>query len=327
MKRCFFLVLGFAFLLQSCATLEKPSIVRLPEQTPTISKTLLESSPARFLKRKVAVARFTNETKYGQSFFYDEDKNPIGKQAMDILSAKLAATGKFLLLERADIEQINRELKIGDLANLNISADYLIMGSISEFGRQTVSDVGIFSRVKKQIAHAKVNVRLADVCTGEIIYSEEGEGDAFAEAGTVMGVGARADYDSSLNDRAITAAISKLVSNLIENLLDKPWRSYLLAYENDNWIISGGAFQGIKIGDVFGVYQRGKKVKNPQTNMFIDLPGQLIAKIKVCSLAGNDPNGEISICSVVNGQIPIDGFAETYIEELKEENARSGGLQ
>jgi curli biogenesis system outer membrane secretion channel CsgG len=301
-------------LLLSCATVQK-SEVEVIEKKPQISKVLTDEAQTRFLKRKVAIARFSNETKYGQSFFVDENKDVIGKQAMDILSAKLASTEKFILLERADIDKINKELKMGDLSNLNISADYLIVGSVSEFGRKEVSDVGIFSRVKKQQAYAKVNVRLIDVYTGQIIYSAEGDGEAFSEAGTVMGVGARAAYDSSLNDKAISAAISKLVNNIIESLLDKPWRSYILSYEGGNYIISGGKTQGIRKDDIFGVYRKGKNVKNPQTGMFIELPGQLIGKIKVHTLLGSDPINEISLCSVLNGSIPFDNFSELYIQE------------
>lgn len=303
-------------LLQACATVQKYDVEVVDDKKPQISKVLTEEAPKRFLKRKVAIARFSNETKYGQSFFLDENTDVIGKQAMDILSAKLAATEKFILLERADIEKINKELKIGDLASLNISADYLIVGSVSEFGRKEVSDVGIFSRVKKQQAYAKVNVRLLDVYTGQIIYSAEGDGEAFSEAGSVMGVGARAGYDSTLNDKVISAAISKLVNNIIESLLDKPWRSYILAYENANYVISGGKSQGIKKDDVFGVYKKGKRIKNPQTNMFIELPGQLIGKIKAHTFLGDNPINEVSLCSIVSGEIPIDNFSELYIQEI-----------
>ena len=134
------------------------------------------------MKRKVAIARFTNETKYGQSFFFDKNQDPIGKQAMDILSARLAATEKFILLERADIEKINHELGAGNLSNLKIPADYLIIGSVSDLANVT-GDVGIFSRTKKQTAYAKVNVRLVDVYTSQVIYSEEGAGEAYSETG------------------------------------------------------------------------------------------------------------------------------------------------
>lgn len=317
-KNCYVVLLvSVLMLLQySCATVQK-SEVEVVDKKPQISKVLTEEAPDRFLKRKVAIARFSNETKYGQSFFIDENKDVIGKQAMDILSAKLAATDKFILLERADFEKINKELNIGNLSGLNISADYLIVGSVSEFGRKEVSDVGVFSRVKKQQAYAKVNIRLIDVASGQIIYSAEGDGEAFSEAGSVMGVGARAGYDSTLNDKVISAAISKLVNNVIETLLDKPWRSYILSYENGNYIISGGKSQGIRKDDVFGVYKKGKKVKNPQTNMSIELPGQVVGKVRVQALSGDNPNNEISLCSIESGDVPSDNFSEYYIQEIK----------
>ncbi len=316
MNRYFIYLFGFFFLLQACATMQKPDVEVIDEQKPQVSKVLTEEAPERFLKRKVAIARFSNETKYGQSFLLDESNDRIGKQAMDILSAKLTATDKFILLERADIERINKELSIGNFSNLNVNADYLIIGSISEFGRKTVGKVGIFSRTKKQVAHAKVNIRLIDIYTGQIIYSEEAEGEAFSEAGSVFGVGARAGYDSSLNDKVISAAISKLVNNVVENLLDKPWRSYLLSSEEGLYVMAGGKSQGIKKDDVFGVYKRGKKVKNPQTGMFIELSGQLIGKIKVQQLSGNNPSNEISLCTVLSGNIPVSNFSELYIQEL-----------
>ena len=56
----------------------------------------------KVIKRKVAIGRFSNETQYAKGIFYDKENDPMGKQALDILSAKLAASGKFLLLERSD---------------------------------------------------------------------------------------------------------------------------------------------------------------------------------------------------------------------------------
>ncbi len=306
---------GVLFLCSSCATVTKPQIEQIPDGKPQVSKVLQEEAPKRFLKRKVAIARFTNETKYGQSFFFDKDKDLIGKQAMDILSARLAATDKFILLERTDLEKIDRELKIGGLSNLNIQADYLIVGSVSEFGRKETGEVGVFSRTKRQTTYAKVNVRLIDIYTGQIIYSEEGEGEAFAEAGTVLGVGGRAGYDATLNDKAISAAISKLVNKVVENLLEKPWRSYILSYQDGNYVFAGGKSQWVKEGDRFAVYQRGNRVLNPQTNMQIELPGKLIGTVKVQTTAGADPKNEISLCSIESGTIPTTGFETIYLQE------------
>jgi curli biogenesis system outer membrane secretion channel CsgG len=295
---------------------QKADIQTVKEETPQVSKTVAaEQTGKRYLKRKVAIARFSNETVYGQGFWVDENKDRIGKQASDILAARLAATDRFILLERIDIDKIAKELNLGKMHGLDIPADYLIIGSVSEFGRKDVSDVGIFSRVRKQQARAKVNIRLVEVRTGQIIYSEEGEGEAFSEAGSVMGVGDRAGYDSTLNDKAIGAAISKLVNNVIENLLHNPWRSYILAYENGAYVMAGGKSQGIRTNDVFAVYKRGTSIPNPQTGMMIELPGQLVGRMKVISLTGNDPNSEISICRSESGAIPTTNFSGYYVQE------------
>lgn len=316
MKSILFSVIFSFVFLQSCVTVDK-HVVKTIDTKPQISKALVEM-PQKYLKRKVAIGRFTNETKYGRNFFAEVKDEKIGKQASDILAGKLAATNKFILLERSDIEKTLSEMKIkiarNELSDLYMSADYLIIGSVSEFGRKTVGEVGVFSRTKKQVASCKVTIRMIDVYTGEIIYSEEGLGEAFSEAGSFMGVGERAGYDYTLNDKVISAAISKLVNNIIENLLEKPWRSYILSYDKGKYIIAGGKSQGISIGDIFNVYLKGNKVKNPQTGIIIELPGQIIGKIKVENLLGNSPNDEISLCSTISGDIPREKLDQLYLQ-------------
>ncbi|MDY0117943.1 MAG: CsgG/HfaB family protein [Sulfurimonadaceae bacterium] len=308
-------------LFSGCATMQKTKTRDIPvDGSLQVSKTLdIDKSIPLGLKRKVAIARFSNETKYGQSFFIDKENDKIGKQAMDILSAKLFQSGRFIMLERADLSKIEKELEMGNQAKLDNSADYLILGSITEFGRKEVSDVGVFSRVKKQEAFAKVHVRIVDVSTGLIIYSEEGKGTAFSEAGTVMGVGGKAGYDGQLNDKAIDAAISDLTSNIIQNMLDKPWKGYILGYEDGLFITSGGKSQNIKIGDLFDVYEKGKEVKNPQTNMPINLPSKKIAKLEIVAVVGDTPESEVSLATAENGNlssyVQMNDFSKLYIQQ------------
>ncbi len=298
----------FSAALIGCATIEKPEVRRV-DATPQISKTQQQLPEIKKgLKRKVAIARFTNETKYGQSFFIDDQKDRIGKQAVDILSNKLLQTEKFIILERADLDKIQKELSLGNATPIKNMADYLIVGSVTEFGRKDTGEVGIFSRTKRQTAFAKVHIRMIDVYTGQVIYSEDGEGTAFSEAGTIFGVGGRAGYDSTLNDRAMEAAISNLASNIIEKLLDKPWRAYIIGQQDNNLIISGGKSQNINTGTIFTVYLEGSKVKNPQTNMDITLPAKQLAKIKVIDTLGDMPENEVSLCQVIEGGNNLSGF-------------------
>jgi curli biogenesis system outer membrane secretion channel CsgG len=300
--------------LTHCTTVKPPIIEDVSNTKQIVSKTIVEQKE-RSLKRKVAIARFSNETKYGRGFFDKENEDRLGKQATDILSSKLVETEKFLLLERSDLDQISREKQIANLKAFDIPADYLIVGSITEFGRKSTSDVGIFSRTKKQTAYAKVSIRLVDVKTSQIIYSEEGEGEAFVEAGTVLGVGETAEYDATLNDKVINAAISKLVNNIVERLLDSEWKSYLIAFEEGNYFIAGGEKQGIKAGDEFDVYKKGSVVKNPQTNIDIELPGKVVGKLKVISTVPGTEITELSICTKLSGELPVQDFSDYYIQE------------
>lgn len=302
-------------LFNGCVTTSQ-EIVKINK--PTLEKpntsTIQEAEP--LLKRKVAIARFGNEAQYGKSalFGLNSDYNA-EKQATDVLSAKLANSGKFILLERNDFDKIEKEITNHNVESLNIGADYLIVGSVSEFGRKNMSDTGVFSRSKIQVAYAKVSVRLLDVKTGQIIFAQEGIGEAKSESGTAFGVGMHVGYDSTLNDKAVSAAISSVVDGIMINLLNQPWKSYILSIEDNLVIIAGGAKQGLKIGDNFNVFQKGKIIKNPQTGMLIELPGQKIASIQVLSQFGASYTDEGSACSIRSGNLKGRDTNELYIQK------------
>ena len=240
--------------MNGCST-STVEVINTPETQPQVSKTIVAEN-VKGLKHKVVIARFSNETKHGNSFLLDESNDRIGKQASDILAARLTESGKFLMFERQDLDKIKAEQDLANITPKLVGADFLIIGSVSEFGRTSTSEVGIFSRNIKQSANATVNVRLVDVTTGQIIFSQEGSGEALSEANRVFGVGETAGFDSKLDDEALSAAISKLVSNLIENLLDKPWAAYILDVQQGQVIISGGKSQGLKQGDELKVLKR-----------------------------------------------------------------------
>lgn len=268
------------------------------------------------LKRKVAISRFSNETQYAKGAFYDKANDPMAKQALDILSTKLSLSEKFILLERGDIEKVYEELKANNTSSASkVGADYIIIGSITEFGRKNVGDAKVFSQSKTQVVYAGVSIRLVDVSTGLIIYSEEAKGEAETKSKTVLGYGSSVDYDASLNDKALTAAISQLVENIIKNCMERPWRSYLLSYDENGIIISGGKSQGVAVGSTFAVYEKGKSVKNPQTGMMIELPGKRVAGIKVNYVGGDTPQSEFSMVDITDGSFAKDKLENYYITE------------
>ena len=264
------------------------------------------------IKRKVAIGRFSNETQYAKGLFYDKENDPMRKQALDILSSKLASSGKFILLEREDLDVLVAEAG----TNMNkIGADYIILGSITEFGRKTEGEQKVFSSTKTQTVEAGVSIRIVEAATGLIIYSDEAKGFAETTSKQTMGLGGTAGYDATLSDKAISSAIGQLVENIINKCMDKPWKSYILAVEDGTYIISGGASQGLAANDIFTVYTKGKTVTNPQTGIKIELPGTKVGTVTVLQSTGDTPETEISLCSYEGEEVNVNDLTDYYISD------------
>ncbi len=270
------------------------------------------------LKRKVAIGRFSNETQYAKGIFYDKENDPMGKQALDILSAKLASSGKFLLLERSDLATLLEECQKSGGGSSTIGADYMIIGSITEYGRKNTGKNGVFTSQKTQTVEAAVAIRLVDVSTGLIIYTDEAKGSAELTTKTTMGVGGQASYDATLSDKAISEAINQLVENIINKCTNSPWKTYFLSYDSDAILIAGGNSQGIKEGMTFNVKTQGKKVKNPQTGIMITLPGKNVGTAKVTMTGGDTPETEYSFVEVTSSEsIDSTNMSNYIIEQIK----------
>lgn len=273
---------------------------------------VLVSAQDKTIKRKVAIGRFSNETQYAKGLFYDKENDPMRKQALDILSSKLAASGKFILLERDDLDVLVAEAGEG---MKKIGADYIILGSITEYGRKAEGQQKVFSSTKTQTVEAGVSIRLVEAATGLIIYSDEAKGYAETSTKQTLGLGGTAGFDATLSDKAISAALSQLVENIINKCMDKPWRSYILSIDDGTYIISGGASQGLAAGDTFNVYRKGKVVRNPQTGMDIELPGKKVGTVSVISSYGDTAETEISFCSYEGEALGVENLSNYYISD------------
>ena len=288
-------------------------------------KTVIVESPASqiqddgmVLKRKVAIGRFSNETQYAKGIFYDKENDPMGKQALDILSAKLASSGKFILLERSDLSTLLEECQKNGGGSATIGADYMIIGSITELGRKNTGKNGVFSSQKTQTVEAAVAIRLVDVSSGLIIYSDEAKGSAELTTKTTMGVGGAASFDATLSDKAISEAIGQLVENIINKCTNSPWKTYIISSDTDGTLIAGGASQGIKEGMKFAIKTKGKKVKNPQTGIMINLPGKQVGTATILSTGGDTPETEYSFVSVDASEPINETTMNNYIiEQIK----------
>jgi curli biogenesis system outer membrane secretion channel CsgG len=266
------------------------------------------------LKRKVAIGRFSNATRYGKALLLDNERDPLADQAADMLTARLVDSGKFLVFERGDLGAVEREQATAGASTAKlVGVDALIVGSVTEFGRKVEGKSGFLNSKMKQTANATVEVRLVDVQTGQAFFSTSGHGAASVEVGEVAGFGSAAGYDSTLNDQAISAAISDLTNNVMQKLQGRPWFTDVLQVRAGQVFISGGPGQGMKLGDRYRVETRGETVVSGQTGLPIKLPGQTVGTIEVVSFFGDDPSSQGAVARLVAGQLPPGGDPKALV--------------
>jgi curli biogenesis system outer membrane secretion channel CsgG len=300
-----FVALVFA-LLSGCAIQTPPVAQKEAPQSIAEQKAAQRAAESQApvvptLKRKIALGRITNETNYGQSLLRDNHDDPLGKQVTDLMSKALTESGAYLVFERPDITRLQSESQLTNTKLNLVGVDALIIGSLTEFGRKTLGESGFVSGSKRQVAFAKVDVRVVDVNTGHVFFATSGAGEASTETASTFGFGSQAGYDGTLNDAAIRQAVSSAVNRLTVEMSARPWQTYILKMDGGQIYIGGGKSQGIKPGMLFSVQTQGETVKSSQTGTEITLPGLQVAKIRIDSNFGDNELNEGSVASVISG--------------------------
>ena len=289
--------------VQAPSVVQKEAPLAIAVQKDAQKLVAAQPAPVPSLKRKIALGRITNETSYGQSLLRDQQGDPLGKQVTDLMSKALTESGAYLVFERPDIGKLQAESQLVNSKLSLIGVDTLVIGSLTEFGRKTVGESGFVSASKKQVAFAKVDVRMVDATTGLVYFATSGAGEASNETASTFGFGSRASYDGTLNDNAIRQAVSEAVNRLSNEIIARPWQTYILKAEGNRLFLGGGKAQGVKLGMQFSVNTQGEQIKSPQTGSMITLPGQVVAQVRVDALFGDNDLNEGAVASVISGSV------------------------
>jgi curli biogenesis system outer membrane secretion channel CsgG len=295
-------------LLLACATQQPPIQSVEPTQSVDSQRAaqnkVLAAPPAKpQLRRKIALGRVTNETNYGRSLLRDRFDDPLGKQVTDMLSKSLTESGAFLVFERPDLGRVQQEAGLtGQRLNL-VGVDLLIVGSLTEFGRKVIGETAFLSQSKRQVAFAKVDLRLVDAQTARVVYAFSGAGQSSTETASIAGFGSQASYDATLNDSAIRTAVADAVNKLTTQFAGRAWTTSILRIDQQQVFISGGQAQGLKAGMQLTVETRGEKVRSQQTGFDIALPGKQVALVRIESTFGDNETNEGSVATLSSGSL------------------------
>ncbi|GKX57535.1 lipoprotein [Leminorella grimontii] len=210
-------VLSSAILLTGCATESS--------RTVEVAKVASYNTAYQGVKSPVSVGKFDNRSNYMNGIFSD-GVDRLGNQSKTILITHLQQTGRFNVLDRANMDEIKNEANINNKKQSLKGANYVITGDVTEFGRKEVGDrqlFGILGRGKSQIAYAKVNLNVVNVQTSEVVFSSQGAGEYELSNREVVGFGGTASYDSTLNGKVLDLAIREAVNNLVSGIESGAW--------------------------------------------------------------------------------------------------------
>ena len=140
-----------------------------------------------------------------------------------LLARHLMATERFNVVERQDIGKLAAEAELMGLSKDQFKqslagVDALILGSVAELGRDTTGNTWLLGKQKTQRARARVVLRLVDPKTGQLFYTQEGSGEADLSSSSTLGFGGAAGFDSTLEGKAIDAAIVNMINNVTQTL-------------------------------------------------------------------------------------------------------------
>ncbi len=206
------LVMSAALVLGACATESHRAIE--PQKVATYGTSYSGE------RSTLLVGNFQNKSDYMQGIFAS-DTDRLGNQAKSILKTHLQQTNRFNLVDRDNMDDLQREAALAGVEQKLSGARFVVAGSVTEFGRKEVGDkqlFGLLGRGKEQIAYAKVALNLVDVQSSAIVYSTQGAGEYALSNREVVGFGGTAGYDATLNGKVLNFAITEAVNNLARDL-------------------------------------------------------------------------------------------------------------
>lgn len=209
---------SLASMLPGCATEQSRSL--------EVARSASASRPYSGVRSPIAVGKFDNRSTFLRGIFND-GVDRLGSQAKTILITHLQQSGRFNVLDRANMEEIKQEATLSKTGQSLKGARYVVTGDVTEFGRKEVGDhqlFGILGRGKSQIAYAKVSLNIVDVQTAEVVFSAQGAGEYSLSNREVIGFGGTASYDSTLNGKVLDLAMREAVDALVGGIDSGAWR-------------------------------------------------------------------------------------------------------
>lgn len=234
------------------------------------------------LKKRIAVTHFDNKANW-------QGQAELGTGFADSLADALIKTGRYIVVERAEIQNVMKEQDFAqsgrtvDTANTPqvgrlLTAQIQITGSILHVDTQTSQQGGGVAIRGFTIgggggkAEVTIALRIIDTTSGQVLDSQQIKGIA-RKSSLALGFahGGFGGSMSSLNKTpmgdAVIDALAQAVAMITMRLEQVPWQGRIVKAEGASIYINAGSNFGVKPGDRFACFHPGQAMIDPETGL------------------------------------------------------------
>lgn len=261
-------------------------------------------------KVRVAVMNFENNSTW--AWWGDN----LGKAAADELTTQLVNSGQFTVIERAQLAAIMAEQNLGASGRVTgasaaqigklLGAQLILTGSITQFSieRRSAGFRGIGGSLAN--AESKIDVRLVNTETGEVMAVAEGQGNKRMGGGYFKGASAERNFDQGAAQEALRPAVEQAVAKVVsqagslQSIQPAAPEGQVVNARDGNFYINRGETAGVKVGQRFDVMRVTDEIK--------DADGRLLDRVvsKVGTLEVVQVLSQSAICKLIDGQAAVN---------------------
>lgn len=261
-------------------------------------------------KPRIAVMSFANNSSW--TWWGDQ----LGGAAADELVTQLVKSNKFTVIERAQLQAILQEQQLGASGLTNpgtaakigqlLGAQLIMTGSITQFSieRTQLGIRGIGGSYSK--AESKLDVRVVDTTTGEILLAAEGTGSKRMGGGYFKGVSGERTFDAGAAAEALRPAVEHVVQEIVgqtfnvTSLTPPVPAAQIVGARDGSFYINKGQGAGIKVGQRFAVQHVVDEIK--------DADGRLLDKVieETGVLEVTQVLSQSAVCKLVSGKAAVN---------------------
>jgi curli biogenesis system outer membrane secretion channel CsgG len=260
-------------------------------------------------KIRIAVVDFQNNSTW--SWWGDK----LGEAANDEFVTQLVQSGQFSVIERQKLQAILSEQGLGASGAVTASTapkigkllgvQLIFTGSITSFSIKTTGGGfgGIGGSFTK--AESKLDVRMIDTTTGEILLVATGAGNKKMGGVGIKGFDFEQHYDEGVAHEALRPAIEQVTQQVLAQkdklagLAPATGSGKVLQVKSPTQIyIDGGADGGVNVGDIYSVYHITDEIKDDDGNVLDTVTAKVgeivVTKVLSKSAIAETKSGKIS---------------------------------